>query len=196
MFTPNLLSDGRHDELRNFTRSVQANTGKLVHDGGVGEALHEGVAVLVNVDPGDLGQKRLDLVLHHLPDKLAVDGVVDDFVNVLESCELTGVTKSGVGAVKQTQLVHLELLDVVNILDNLDTNLFKGGTTVAELVLDNPLHERFGNNGPFVLDAKVLGKAFNVGLFGTGSDAVNHGVGESTLVGDPVGDFGVAKLGE
>jgi hypothetical protein len=121
VLAPDLLSDGGHDELRDLARGAKADTGKLVHDGWVGETLHECVAVLVNIDTGNGRQKRLDFLVHHLLNELAVDGVVDDFVDVLESSELTSVAKSRVGTVEKAQLVHFELLDVVDILDDLDT---------------------------------------------------------------------------
>lgn len=196
VLTPDLLGDRRHDELRDLARSTETDTRKLVHDGGVREALHKSVAVLVNVDAGDVGQKRLDFLVHHLLNELAVDGIVDDLVDVLETSELTSVTESRVGTVEQTQLVHFELLDVVDILDDLNTDLLERRAAITELVLDNPLHEGLGNNWPFILNTKVFGECGNVGLFGAGSDTVDHGVGEGTLLGDPVGDFGVGEFGE
>lgn len=174
VLTPDLLSDGGHDELRDLARGTKADTGKLIHDGRVGETLHEGVAVLVNVDTRNGGEKRLDFLVHHLLNELAVDGVVDDFVNVLEASELTGVTESRVGTVEETQLVHFELLDIVDILDDLDTDFLEGRAAIAELVLNNPLHEGLSNNGPCVLNTEVFSECGNVGLFGAGSDTVDH----------------------
>ena len=153
---PDRLGNGRHDELGHLARGVEGDAGDLVHDGGVGEALHEGVAVLVNVDALDLGQQGLDLVLHHVPDELAVVGVLHDLVDVLEAGELARVRHGGVAGVEETQLVLLELLDVVHVLDDLDADLLEGRAAVAELVLDDPLHEGLGDDGPRVLDAKGL----------------------------------------
>ncbi|KAI6754540.1 hypothetical protein HG530_012292 [Fusarium avenaceum] len=194
--TPDVLGDGRHDELRDLAGGVEGDTGNLVHDGGVGETLHQGVTVLVDIDTRDVGQKGLDLLLHHLPDKLAVDGVLHNLVDVLEASKLSWVSHGGVTGVEKAKLVLLELLDIVNVMDDLDTDLLEGRAAVGELVLNNPLHERLGHNGPSVLDAEVLGERRDVVLGGAGGDAVNHGVGESALLGDPLGKLRVAELGE
>ncbi|TKW53675.1 hypothetical protein CTA1_5501 [Colletotrichum tanaceti] len=193
---PDLLGDGGHDELRDLAGGAEGDAGDAVHDGRVGEALHEGVAVAVNVDAVDGGQQGLDLVLHHLPDELAVDGVLHDLVDVLEAGELARVGHGGVAGVEQAELVLLELLDLVDALDDLDADLFKGRAAVGELVLDDPLHKGLGDDGPGVLDAEGVGQRRDVLGRGARGDAVDHGVGEGALVGDPAGDGRVAEAGE
>jgi hypothetical protein len=112
--------------------------------------------------------------VHHLLNELAVDRVVDDLVDVLEASELTGVTESRVGTVEKAQLVHFELFNVVDILDDLDTDLLEGRAAIAELILNDPLHEGLGDNGPCILNTKVFSECGDVGLFGAGSDTVDH----------------------
>lgn len=134
--------------------------------------------------------------MHHLLDELAVDRVVDDLVDVLEASELTAVAESRVRTVEKAKLVHFELFNIVDILDDLDADLLEGRAAITELVLNDPLHEGLSDNGPFIFNTKVFGKGGDVGLFGAGSDTVDHGVGEGTLLGDPVSDFGVGESGE
>lgn len=192
----NLLGNAGHDELGDLATAAKADTGKLVLEGGVGEAAKERVAVVVDADTGDLGKERLDLLVHHVDDKLSVDGVANDFVDVVEAGELTSVAHGGVGSVEQTELDHLVLLDLVDVGDNLNTGLLKGRAAVNKLVLEHPLVEGLGDDWPGILDTKVLGKVGLVLFVGAGSDAVDHGVGESTVAGDPVGDLWVEVAGE
>ena len=94
-------------------------------------------------------------------------------------------------AVKQAQLVLLELLDVVGILDQLDTDLVEWRAAVGELVLDHPLREGLRGDGPRVLDGKLVYEGVFVGGGGLRCDTVDHGVGEGGLLGNPLGDLGV-----
>lgn len=193
---PNLLRNGGHDELGDLARCVQSDTGDLVHDGGVGKALHESLAVLVNVDAGDIGQQGLDFLLHHLPDKLSVDGVLHDLVDVLETSKLSGVSHGRVAGVEETELVLLKLLNVVHVVDNLDADQLERRAAVAEVVLNNPLHEGLSDDGPLVLDTKLLSQRLDVVGRGAGGDAVHHGVGEVPLLADPLCELRVAETGK
>ena len=154
------------------------------------------MAILVNVDTGDLRQDWLHLLLHHLPHELVVHGVLHDLVDVFKACHLAGVGDGRVTAVEQTQLVLLELLDVVDILDHLHTSLLKRWTAVGEMVLDHPLGEGLRDDRPGVVDAKVVCEGRFVGGGSLGGDTVDHGVGEGTLLADPLGKLGVAQTGK
>lgn len=194
--THDLFGNAGHDELRDLATASEADTRKLVLEGRVGETAEEGLAVFVDANTRDLGKEGLDLLLHHVDDELAVDGVANHFVDVLEAGELTSVSHGGVGSVKETELDHLVLLDLVDIGDDLDTGLLERRAAVNELVLEHPLVEGLGDNWPCILDAEALGKVDLVLLVGAGSDAVNHGVGESTVAGNPVGNLGVEVTSE
>lgn len=193
---PDRLGNRGHDELRNLAGRVETDTGQLVHDGGVGKALDEGVAILVDVDARDLRQERLDLLLHHLPHELAEQRVRHDLVHVLEARQLTGVAQGRVAAVEQAQLVLLELLDSVHILDHLDPNLLEGRTAVGELILDDPLREGLRDDGPRVHNAKLLCQCRFVGLRRLRGDAIDHGVREGAFLGNPLRDLRVAQAGK
>ena len=192
----NLLSNAGHDELGDLAAATEADTGKLVLESGVGETTEEGVAVVVNADTRDLGEKRLNLLLHHVNDELAVHGVANDLVDVVEASELTGVAHSRVRSVEQTELDHLVLLDLVDVGNDLDTGLLKGRAAVNKLVLEHPLVEGLSDDWPGILNTELLSKADLVLLVGAGSDTVDHGVGESAVAGDPLGNLGVEVTGK
>ena len=88
---PDLLGNRGHDELGDFAGGIDADAGELVHEGWVGEALHERVAVLVDVDAGNLGEKWFHFFLHHLPHEVAEEWVLHDFVDVFEAGQLAWV---------------------------------------------------------------------------------------------------------
>lgn len=191
-----VLSDGGHDELGELAGAADAETGDLVLEGGVAEAGHEGLAVLVEIDARDGGEERLDLLVHHLGDELVPGGVGKDLVDVLVAGEESEVGDGGVGGVEETEFVHLELLDVVDLGDDLDADLLERRATVAELVLEHPLHEGLGDHRPGVLKTELAEKDGLVLVAGAGCDAVNHAVGEGTVLLDPLGDLGVLQFGE
>ena len=146
---PDLLSNGGHDELGDLAGTTAADTGQSVADRGVGEALNQGLAVLVDVVAGNVGKSRLDLLLHHVPDEFAEEGVGNDFMHVLVAGEPAAVGNDRVASVQQTQLVLFEFLNVLDVLDDLDADFLEGGAFVVdEVVFDNPLGERFGDDGP------------------------------------------------
>lgn len=152
-----LLGDAGHDELGDLAGTTKADTGKLVLEGGVGETAQEGVDVVIDADTRDLGKERLDFLVHHVDDELAVDGVADNLVDVGEASELTGVSHGGVATVKEAELDHLVLLDLVHVGNDLDTSLLERWAAIDELVLENPLVEGLGDNGPGILNTEVLG---------------------------------------
>lgn len=191
-----VLGDGGHDELGEFAGAANAKTGDLVLEGGVAEAGHEGLAVLVEVDAGDGGEQGLDLLVHHLGDKFVPGGVGEDLVDVLVAGEESEVGDGGVRGVEETELVHLELLDVVDLGDDLDADLLERRATVAELVLEHPLHEGLGDHGPGVLKTELAEKDGLVLIAGAGCDAVDHTIGECPVLLNPLGDLGVLQLGE
>lgn len=193
---PDSLGNRGHDELRDLARGIEADTGQLVHDGRVGEALDKGAAVLVDVDARDLGEEGLRLLLHHLPDEFVVHLVLHDLVGVFEAGQRARVAHGRVAGVQQAELVLLELLDVVDVLDHLDTDLLERRAAVAELVLDHPLHEGLRDDGPGVLDSELIGEGLLVLGGGLGGDAVDHGVGEGALFGDPPGHVGITQTGK
>ena len=196
---PDSLGDGGHDELRDLAGTTTADTRQLVLDGGVGEALDERLAVVVDVEVcvGDLGQSVLHLALHHLPDELGEQRVLHHLVHVLVACELAAVRDHRMAAVQQTELVLLELLDVLHVLHDLHADLLEGWPAVAEVVFDHPLHERLGDDRPRVFDAKLLCERDLVGRGSLGGDTVNHSVGEVTVGVDPVRELVVlAQTGE
>lgn len=191
-----LLSNAGHDELGDLATTTKADTGKLVLESRVGETAEEGVAVVVDADTGDLGKKRLDLLLHHVDNELTVHGVANDLVDVVEASELTGIAHGRVGSVKQTELNHLVLLDLVDVGNNLDTGLLKGRAAVNKLVLEDPLVEGLSDNWPGILNTELLGKADLVLLIGAGGDTVDHGVGERAVAGNPLGNLWVEVTGK
>lgn len=193
---PDGLGNRGHDELGDLAGRVETDTGQLVHDGRVGETFHEGLAVLIDIDTRDLRQGRLDLFLHHLPDELVEVRIFQDLVDVVEACHLTGVSNSGVTAVKETELVLLELFDRVHVLDDLDADLLEGRATVGELIFNDPLHERFRDDRPGVLNTHSVCEGLLIGGRRLRSDTVDHSVGESTFISNPLSDFGVAETGE
>jgi len=191
-----VLGDGGHDELGELAGAADAETGDLVLEGGVAEAGHEGLAVLVEIDAGDGGEQRLDLLVHHLGDEGVPGGVGEDLVDVLVAGEVGEVGDGRVGGVEETELVHLELLNVVDLGDDLNTDLLERRATVAELVLEHPLHEGLSDHRPGVLESELVEKDSLVLVAGAGSDTVNHAVGEGTVLLNPLGDLGVLQLGE
>jgi hypothetical protein len=191
-----LLSNRGHDELRKLARTTEADTGDLILKSGVAETLDEGLAVLVGVDTRNLGQQRLDLLVHHLVDVLAEPGVTNDFVNVFEATKECEVGHSRVASVQQTKLHEFELLNVVDLLHDLDTDLLERWAAVGELVLDDPLLERLSDDGPCVLNAELLSKVGDVLGNGAGCDAVDHAVGESAVLLEPLSDLRVAVTRE
>jgi hypothetical protein len=191
-----VLGDGGHDELGELAGAADTEAGDLVLEGGVAEAGHEGLAVLVEVDAGDGGEQGLDLLVHHLGDELVPGRVGEDLVDVLVAGEESEVGDGGVGGVEQTKLVHLELLDVVDLGDDLDADLLERRATVAELVLEHPLHEGLGDHRPGVLKTELIEKDSLVLVAGAGCDTVDHAVGEGTVLLNPLGDLGVLQLGE
>lgn len=193
---PDSLGNRGHDELGDLAGCVETDTGQLVHDGGVGETFHEGLAVLIDVDTGNLRQGRFDLFLHHLPDELVEIRVFQDLVDVAEACHLTRVSNGGVTAVQKTELVLLELFDRVHVLDHLDADLLEGRTAVGELIFNDPLHERFGDDRPRVLNTHGVRERLLIGGRRLRSNTVDHSVRESTFISNPLSDFGVAEPGE
>lgn len=193
---PDLLSNRGHDELGQLAGPVEGQAGDLVHDGRVGEAVHQLLDVVVDADALDLGEQGAHLLVHHVVEELVEHGVLDHVVHVLEARQVGHVGHGGVGSVEQAQLVALELLDLVHVLDNLHAHLVERGAPVGEGVLDDPLHEGLRHDGPVVLDAEPRRQVRLVGLGRARGDAVHHAVGERAVLGDPVGHGRVTQLGE
>lgn len=187
-----VLGNGGHDELGQLAGAVDGQAGDLVHDGGVGEAVEQSVAVLVNVDALDLGHEGLDLLVHQIVDELVPQGVLENLVDVDELGQISAVGQSRVTGVEESELVALVLFNLVGVADDLNAGLFELGAAVDESILDDPLGEGLGDDGPGVLDAKLVGQGDLVLVGGAGCDAVDHGVGEVALGGEPVGNLGAA----
>lgn len=186
-----LLSNGGHDELRQLARAVEGQTVDLVHDGRVGESLHQLVAVGVDADTRNLGQQRLDLLLHHVVEVTVEGGVLDNLVNVLETAQESRVGHSCVRGVEETQLVALKLLNIRDAWHHLSADLLKSGATIRELVLDDPLLEGLRDDGPSILNAKLLSQVDLVNLSSARRNTVDHAVGECTVLLNPFSKLGI-----
>ena len=191
-----VLGNGGQDELGQLAGAVEGQTADLVHDGRIGEALEQGVAVQVNVDALNDRHEGLDLFVHHLVDELVELGVLKDLVDVLVASEVGGVGNGRVAGVEEAELVALKLFDLVNVLDELDARLLKGRAARDKSILDDPLGEGLGHDGPQILDAKAVGQGELVVVGRARGDAVDHAVGELAVGLDPVGNLGVARVGE
>jgi hypothetical protein len=138
-----------------------------------------------------VGELVLDNPLH--------EGLCDNGPCVLALMSRTGLPRRAPSPTPWSTASHLKhqprtkknYLDVVDILDNLDTDLLKLWAAVGELVLDNPLHEGWiAEKGAFpnamvdritpqtsAEDKKELARDFEIG--------------EGALLGNPVRDIRV-----
>ena len=80
----------------------------------------------------------------------------------------------------------LELLDLLDVGDQLDTDLLEWWATIAEMILDHPLCEGLGDDGPPILDTELLSEGRFIGSGCLRSDPVDHGIREVALLVDPV----------
>lgn len=188
-----VLSNGRHDELWQLAGAIEGETVHLVHDGRVGKTLQKGIAVLVDINTLDAGHEGLDLLVHHVVDESSEERVLENLVHIDKLGQVGSIGNGRVAGVEQTQLVALKLLDIVDVADDLDTDLLELGATANKCILHNPLGKGLGNNRPRVLDTKLLGQGELILIGRSGSNAVHHAVGEETLAGDPIDQLGVAR---
>lgn len=89
------------------------------------------------------------------------------------------------GAVEQAELHELVGRDVG---DELGADILPGGAAAGEAVLDDPLGEGFGENGPGIDHAGGVAEFGGVGRGGDGGNAVDHRAGEADLAFDPAGE--------
>lgn len=87
-------------------------------------------------------------------------------------------------AVEQAEFHELVGRDVGN---ELGADVLPGGAAAGEAVLDYPLGEGFGEDGPGIIDADGVAEPGGVGRGGDGGDAVDHGAGEADFPLDPAG---------
>ncbi len=97
------------------------------------------------------------------------------------------------GAVEQAELHELVGSDVGN---ELGADVLPGGAAAGEAVLDHPLGEGFGEDGPGIVDADRVAEPGGVGRGGDGGDAVDHGAGEADFAFDPAGEGLILHGGE
>ena len=76
-----------------------------------------------------------------------------------------------------------------------DVHLLQREAGTGEVVLDHPLPERFGDDGPAVADAHRLREPGDVGRCGDGCDAIDHAVGKAHVLRNPLGQIAVDVRG-
>ena len=158
-----------------------------------GEALLQGPAVGLQVDPGNGAERRQGLVTHVAADEPGQVLVPHGLVHHGVPGEQAEVAQRLVGGVEQAQLHPLVGGDV---LDDVHSDLLEGRPSPAEPVLDHPLDEGLRAHGPGVLDAEALGEFHPGAIGGRGRDAVDHGAGEVDVLVDPGDEVGDAAQRE
>nr|GEX10615.1 hypothetical protein [Tanacetum cinerariifolium] len=185
--------DRRHGEFREFRRAVGAHAFKLVGNRLVGETVNQRLLVLGQVDAWHRCQLRGNVQAHVGANVVHEQRVVHGFVNEPIALQRAQVGQCQVAAVEQLDLHLLVRRDVVG---KLHADLFPGRAAVDEFVFQHPLHEGFADHRPGIVDAFLVMQLQAVGAAGHGRDAVNHGVGEADVFGDPVMQLRVTQLGE
>ena len=188
------LGEVGHDVHGELGQAVHAEPGNLVGHGLVGEALHEGLLVQLEVHLAGRGHVLGDVLVHEVLNEFDDGGVVHGGVHLAVSVQEGRVRQQGVRRVQQAQLHVLVACDVLAELDVLE--LVPVGPARDEVVLDDPLDVVLGEDGHEVVGAVLLVQAFCVSLAGGGRDPVDHGVGERAVLFDPCGELGVLCLEE
>ncbi len=178
-----LRLDGRDEELGELGGAVEADPGDLVAHLGVGEALRDDALVVLDVDAGYRGQGRRHLVVVealHVPRQARVG---HDLVDVDVAHERGHVGRRRVAGVEDAQL---ERLVGPHVGRQQDAGVLVSRSAVGELVLDDPLDERLGHDGP-AIGQPVLGEQERRGRQRSclRGDAIDHAVGEGDVLAGP-----------
>ncbi len=178
--------------LGQFLAAVHGDLPGAVAEGGVLEALQQGVAIGLELVARAV-EGRDDLARHHVGDELAEGGVRHGARYRFMPGEIAEIGKGRVRPVEHAQFHQLEGLD---IFDQLRAGLFEGWAALGEIVLDHPLDEGFGHQRPGIFGAEPAGDELAVIVGGGGHDAVDHGGGEGDFFSHVAAEFCVTQLGK
>ncbi|MCY1228875.1 hypothetical protein D9M72_412190 [compost metagenome] len=159
----------------------------------VGEPLDQCPFVGIEVDAGDRVERGRGFLVHVVLQELREQTVLGHLVGVAVAGEVAEVAHALVAGVEQAQLHQFVGFDV---FDELDAGVLEGRPPEAEVVLKDPLFERFAHHRPRVLDAEFLGDCLTVGVCGYGGDAVHHAVGKGDVLLHPGAQLRVLELCE
>ena len=151
------------------------------------------VTILIQVRARDRVQRGDRLLIDVTKDQPADVGITDRFGHVVAAEEIAPVAERLMGTVGVTQFHQLVRLDIVH---DLDTDLFQGRPTRGEAVLHHPLDEGFAGHRAGVAVTVGLSDVVNVGFHGARRDPIDHGVGEGALLLGPTRQTRVAQMCE
>ncbi len=186
------VGDGRDDEFRLPVGAVEAEPADRVADRRVGEAPLD----QRDNSPRSDGARhrrhgRDDLVLLELVEEIADQRLLHRLMHEMDVHQPGRIGDRRMAAVEDADLHQLEGRDVV---DELHADLFQRRPPVGEIVLQHPLHERFAEHRPVVLEAEFLGEDRALAVGRRRRDAVDHGVRKGDVVVHPAGEILLDQL--
>ncbi len=159
----------------------------------VGEAVHQRLFVLGQVDARYWRQVRRDVQVHVGAHVRHEHRVVHGLVHEPVTLEKAQVGQRQVAAVEQADL-HFFIGR--HVIGELHPHFFPGRAAVDEVVFQHPLHKGFAHHWPGIVDAVLVVQLQAMGGAGHGRNAVDHGIGETHVGLDPVVQVGIVQGGK
>eukprot|EP01022_Parablepharisma_sp_SALTPOND_P026956 TRINITY_DN652_c1_g5_i1.p1 TRINITY_DN652_c1_g5~~TRINITY_DN652_c1_g5_i1.p1 ORF type:complete len:870 (-),score=339.47 TRINITY_DN652_c1_g5_i1:20-2629(-) len=174
------LAQRAQQALGDLLRAIHGDLLQAVLERRIAEALHQ----LRPVGRQSRSfQGRFHFLGQHGGDELFQLRVLHGAVHGLVADQCAQVGQCRVAAIEHAQL---GVLVGRGLLDHRHAGVFPAWTRAAETVFQHPLAEALGHHRPGVFHAQAPGHMGQVIGAGLGHDAVDHGIGEGHLRGNPL----------